>query len=391
MLDLEGRISITIDPALTGQNRVSISSHRPVHACHTFQGKTPQQALTRIPLLFNICAIAQSRAALLATQRALGISSKLHPEIARDMLVLLETAREHLFRILVEWPGLFDLKVDAERLALLGQLVPDFKNTLFKSGDAFSLDSQLEADTVLLQQQIQALDKYLETQIFGIKPGAWLEIKSIDGLNRWMHNFDTIAAVSVRTICEEGWSSQGYADCTALPKLSTSELVERFESAQSRHFVEQPDWKGSIYETTPYSRQMGQPLMRLLVREFHNTLIARWISRLVELANIPQKLSIMKQQLAEIENQKLEVTEPAIGLAQVEAARGRLIHYLKMDQGRISSYQILAPTEWNFHPQGLVKNSLCHLSINHPQQLEKLARLLVNAIDPCVGYDLRIL
>jgi coenzyme F420-reducing hydrogenase alpha subunit len=62
-----------------------------------------------------------------------------------------------------------------------------------------------------------------------------------------------------------------------------------------------------------------------------------------------------------------------------------------MDQGRISSYQILAPTEWNFHPQGLVKNSLCHLSINHPQQLEKLARLLVNAIDPCVGYDLRIL
>jgi hydrogenase large subunit len=39
----------------------------------------------------------------------------------------------------------------------------------------------------------------------------------------------------------------------------------------------------------------------------------------------------------------------AVGLT--EAARGALGHWLEVEQGRISRYQIIAPTTWNFSPR----------------------------------------
>ena len=61
-----------------------------------------------------------------------------------------------------------------------------------------------------------------------------------------------------------------------------------------------------------------------------------------------------------------------------------------MDHNIITNYQILAPTEWNFHPQGLIQQSLSSLVARDQQTLKQLARIVINTIDPCVGYTLRI-
>lgn len=262
---------------------------------------------------------------------------------------------------------------------------------LFAEGDAFSLHSRVQMDSARLQTLINNLDQYLNQHILQMESSDWLKIRDIEGLNQWTHNNDGIAACSVHMICEEGWSSQGYSDSSALPALKTLELKKRFESEQHRQFIERPDWKGKVYETTTFVRQSHHPLIGLLKREFHNTLITRWVARLVELARIPQQLNALLKQLTETENSVLKAADDLIGLSQVEAARGHLIHHLKVSNNRIIGYQILAPTEWNFHPQGLINKSLTNTSSCEPQQLDRLARLLINAIDPCVGYDLRIL
>jgi hypothetical protein len=391
MHQIEGKIVINIHSEIRGEGRVSVCSQRQVHASQVMVGKTVEQTLSLIPLMFNVCGIAQSRASLLAVQRAINISSDTHHEIARDMLVLVESAREHLYRILLDWPKLFGKSVNPKALPALGQLITDFKNALFESGDAFSLHSRLQFDAAQLRSLIDNLDDYLNQHIFQMETADWLKIRDIEGLNQWTNNNDGIAASSVHMICEDGWSSQGYSDSSALPPLSTRELIKRFESDQNRHFIEQPDWKGKVYETTSFIRQSHHPLIGLLKREFHNTLITRWVARLVELARIPQQLSVMRDQLIQSESSPLKPVDEQIGLAQVEAARGRLIHHLKISDNHISSYQILAPTEWNFHPQGLICKSLTNTSTRNPLKLDRLARLLINAIDPCVGYELRIL
>jgi coenzyme F420-reducing hydrogenase alpha subunit len=111
---------------------------------------------------------------------------------------------------------------------------------------------------------------------------------------------------------------------------------------------------------------------------------------LIELASIPQQLQNLLDQLETVNNIPQLKAASTTGLAQTEAARGRLIHHVQIQQQKISNYQILAPTEWNFHPQGLIAKSLTNLTPKHPEQLDQLARLVINAIDPCVGYSLRI-
>ena len=78
------------------------------------------------------------------------------------------------------------------------------------------------------------------------------------------------------------------------------------------------------------------------------------------------------------------------GIAQVEAARGRLIHWLRQRDGRISDYRIVAPTEWNFHPRGVLTHSLRGLRDSNELSLYQQTDWLVHAIDPCVDYDVEI-
>jgi Ni,Fe-hydrogenase I large subunit len=77
-----------------------------------------------------------------------------------------------------------------------------------------------------------------------------------------------------------------------------------------------------------------------------------------------------------------------IGLGRVEAARGSLAHRVEIADGHIRRYQILAPTEWNFHPRGVLAQGLIESGPWHLD--ERLARLLVTALDPCVPYQIKM-
>ncbi len=391
---IEGRIEIDLYPARSKGQRVQLSSSRPVHAARVLIGKTPQQALDIIPLLFSICGTAQSRAAHRAICQALGSAADATAaeERARDMLVQVETGKEHMLRLFLDWPKLFYLDNNNDELPWLSRLVAHFRDALFENGCAFSLDSRLQVQHDSLQQLIAELNDYLERHVFGMAPGRWLnETSDIHSLHQWATHSDSITARSIAVICDKGWASQGVTDCDLLPELSTAELQQLFKGDTSEQLIAAPRWQGKCHETSPLARQFRQPLIQALHHEFDNTLITRWLARLVELAIIPQQLQHGAAQLAASEA-VTDDTPPrqADGLAQVEAARGRLIHRVQIDADHISHYQVLAPTEWNFHPEGLVTQALDSIASGDSNGLGTLGHILINAIDPCVGYELRI-
>jgi len=392
MENIEGQLDIDLYPHRNKGARVELSSSRPLHATKLFIGKTPEQVLDIIPLLFSICGIAQSRAALTVIEQNLKIDSEPEMETARDMLVLVENAKEHLFRLFIDWPQLFNLKTDNNNLPYISQMLGEFKAALFHNSEALSLDSKLNARFNDVDYLIDQLDQYLQQHVFCQTTQDWLKMTDIHALHQWSQQCDSIAANSINFICEQGWASQGLTDCKQLPELDEAYLLEKFNASNAEQFIAQPQWQGQCYETTTLSRQFEQPLIQALRQEFDNTLITRWVARLVELANIPQQLRKMSHQLTNTAD-KAMVKNTVPGMTQIEAARGRLIHHVKIEQGVISKYQILAPTEWNFHPQGLVAKSLGSLANNdnhNKDELEQLAHLVINAIDPCVGYQLRI-
>jgi len=68
-------------------------------------------------------------------------------------------------------------------------------------------------------------------------------------------------------------------------------------------------------------------------------------------------------------------------IAWCEMARGLLLHWVQLDaQGRVADYRVLAPTEWNFHPQGVLAKALSTLA---PQDTAS-ASALAAAFDACV-------
>jgi len=53
----------------------------------------------------------------------------------------------------------------------------------------------------------------------------------------------------------------------------------------------------------------------------------------------------------------------------------------------IADYQIVAPTEWNLHPQGVLALALSSLSSADPRS-QRQAELLMAAFDPCIPFTL---
>lgn len=79
-----------------------------------------------------------------------------------------------------------------------------------------------------------------------------------------------------------------------------------------------------------------------------------------------------------------------IGRAAVETARGLLLHEVVLDGERIADYVIVAPTEWNFHPAGMLHAWLDGAAAATQAELAAAAARLVLAFDPCVRSDIRV-
>lgn len=80
------------------------------------------------------------------------------------------------------------------------------------------------------------------------------------------------------------------------------------------------------------------------------------------------------------------------GLAWCEMARGLLVHHVRLapDGRHLEACRVLAPTEWNFHPEGSLAQALAALDARWPAPaLDRAARWLAVAFDPCVDFTVQ--
>jgi len=381
----EGEIHIYLK---TGTNPdVQIQSSRPLQVSRLMLGKSPAEVSAIIPLLYNVCASAQSRASLLALQTTLQQPLDPAQEKARELLVTLENAREYLIRIFRDWPELFNETVNLNLLPDILGLLPQASASLFSNGKAFTWQNNLTINAQALDDILNRLSTIIEQQVFGIPPAKWLEIDSTFDLMEWAEQTDTLAARSILHINQLDWSAIGQSSVQALPRMDSEQLIEKLTMGSVERFIQSPRWAGKVCETSTYTRQQGHALVKSLTKDYGNGLLPRWIARLVELASIPAQLKDLTRAMSATEPTS-EMYFP--GLAQVETARGRLVHYAQVENQKITEYRILAPTEWNFHRQGLIKLALLDVLQQAPQSLNQAIRCVINIIDPCVGYQLKI-
>lgn len=369
-----GKLIITLNYAAEKVQHVSIQSTRPLHISRLFIGKTPEQTLTVLPLLFNVCGIAQSFAAFTALSQALKVEENPSATLARHILVNVEMVREHGWWLLIDR--------DKTKLTPFIQFVNQFKQALFVNSNAFSLNSQLQINDNLLESLISQLENNLN-EIFAGQRLNFLAVENADDLLQWLKNNPSIPAALLNELFELQYQSLGRTELSLLPELNDKELSQYLSQQNADEFSRFPTWQHKCHETSCLNRQQYQPLITDLLQNYGNGLLTRLASRLVELASLPNVLQDLRTGIP------LKDDDESY-LAQIQTSRGLLIHRVKLNHGVIENYQIIAPTEWNFHPQGVAALSLQQLTAPDKAALHQQAALLINAIDPCVGFKVFI-
>jgi hydrogenase large subunit len=158
-----------------------------------------------------------------------------------------------------------------------------------------------------------------------------------------------------------------------------------------------PRLNGQVVETGAIARQLvdGQALIRAAVAAHGASVGTRVLARLMEVARI---IPLMEQWLDQLEARapfhtayKLPDFGEGVGLS--EAARGALGHWLRIEHGKLASYQIVAPTSWNFSPRdtagvpGALEAALVGTAVGQDGEApgESVAvQHIVRSFDPCM-------
>jgi hypothetical protein len=391
MADFAGRLNIWIRRA-SGGCGVAIESSRPVMACRVFVGRTVSETLARLPALFSICAIAQASACVGACEAALGLVPGPAAADLRCLLVDVETLKEHLWRILLDWPRFLGQAPQARGMAAVMHAYSALRGAL-GAAEVLTPGAELAsgADRTAAGRALDQLARVSAEQVFGVPAAQWLALtEDHEDLTAWSRRSSTLAARVLRLVKESGWVSLGATEVQALPDLPAEMLEALLTGEAAGEFAAAPLWQGRPAETSSYTRNAGHPLVATLTAEHGGGLLARLAGQLVELATVQEGLGRALAGLGGRSEAAERRTGSGVGLAQVAAARGLLVHRVALTGDRVEDYRILAPTEWNFHRDGVVARGLAGLPARDEPTLRRQAAMLITAVDPCVDYDVAI-
>ncbi|WP_442598306.1 nickel-dependent hydrogenase large subunit [Neobacillus sp. D3-1R] len=150
--------------------------------------------------------------------------------------------------------------------------------------------------------------------------------------------------------------------------------------------------KAARYDNLPF--EVG-PLARLILSgEYDNGISAmdRTIARALETKKIAQIMkTLLKQIIPGVDVQKKwELPESASGRGLVDTTRGALGHWLKIHEKKISFYQIITPSTWDFSTRdnngyrGPAEEALIGTPIENPDKPAEIGRIL-RSFDPCMS------
>lgn len=375
---IEGELNIVVD---SEGKQIAISSTRPLFACRLFEGKPCDETLRLVPLLFSVCGQAQGIAAIRAVESAANRPAGTQVEYQRERLNMLETLREHLWRILLDWPRFTQQASNQPILTQLMSLMQSLKLCLDPQHQLLTTVglSQNEVNQCLYQQRCQTLQETVQQRLFSMPLAQWQAL-TIDQFDTWIETTQNEATALLKRVKQCRWERVGETHLGNTNKVDDAYIAKQLNSATSDSFIAQPHWHGEALQTGAAVRQT-KPLLQDIARHHGTGLLYRLVARLCEVSDLLIQLGTANPE---------QLPGEACGLSSIEAARGRLWHQVMLDGEQIGRYRIVAPTEWNFHPRGAVAQALSNLRNDSQQDRRTQAELLIHAIDPCVGYTLNM-
>jgi uptake hydrogenase large subunit len=377
---IEGELIVRLDCEGNRIRKVTVQSTRPMLAARVLKGKTARDAAATVPMLFSICGVAQSSAAVgaLAAAGAKGLDADMG---SRDRDVMLESLQDAFRHLLIDWPDAMGGEPCAAPVAAARREIA-----------SCALDGAMRRiDAQAMRALGTRLSAIAAEAIFGMPVTAWLELAKVDALRAWCANGGTFVAIMLGQLFARD-STLGKSAIPLMPPAQRDTLVRVIVPAlrAEPQFARAPTWGGAPVETGALARMRNEPLVAAMHEQFGSAVVTRIVARLVELGLLILELTKKRARTeAPPRIQRMSIGDGE-GLAAVETARGLLLHRAHVHAERVVDYQIVAPTEWNFHANGALVRGLEGLEGDDDRRLLRNAQLAVHALDPCVAFRVEV-
>jgi coenzyme F420-reducing hydrogenase alpha subunit len=356
---------------------VRLRSSRPTGIGAMLAGRPMGEALSLVPALFSLCGIAQGIAAANACEAAIGITASPAQQSARDSLILGEMADSHDWQIAMEWPRLIGAAPDPSLLSPLRKATSALAPALYPSRDwARPGGGTLSPDAEKLSDARSSVSAAID-RLIGSDFSA---LRSADDLHRWSRDGATPSARLISRIIADDMAGFGRSGVPTLPDPPADWFALRLTSEPD--FSNQPHFDGKPAETGPLHWMAASPLIADLKGRHGNGILSRFAAKLMELASLPARLAALSGYLSPEHPGATPSHPTGSGAGIADTARGRLAHWIALEQGIVRDFRTVAPNEWNFHPQGALVRGL--IGLPACDDLRRRVELLVAALDPCV-------
>lgn len=378
-MNLEGELTVTLTHDGRAVRRVDVTSTRPQVAARLLTGKTAVDAATTLPLLFSVCGGAQGAAAASALAAA-GAAGFAGSSASRVAGIVVESLQEGFWHLLIGWPNAMASAPNVTPVTAARYLVATSTRT--------PEGADLLGDPPAMRALADGFAQIARKAIFAVAPQEFLQFARLEELATWVTGADTLPARLLRHVMADAGAPAG-VDTALMPAADGDWLLATIAPALAQpQFAQAPTLGGEPRETGALARMQQHPLVAACAARYGHGPVTRVVARLVE---IPAALAELAGDAADARPRVQSVAlGDGAGLGAVETARGLLLHRARVHDECVIDYQIVAPTEWNFHPQGALVRALTGLAANDEHALLRQARLAVHTLDPCVACRVQV-
>lgn len=385
-MTIEGEINVRLAWDGVCVRNATVRSTRPL-AARVLAGRDIDEAAAMVPLLFSICAQAQGTAASGALGAAARRPAPAGTLAARRLAVALETIQEYLRRVLIDMPVMQGLEPQTAPVAAARKAMAPMV-TLLSPATRSIAGSVAVPGLEQLRSLSETLAGLCRAHVLALSPADWLAQSDLAALREWAGREETLPARMLNAWLEYD-AELGASDVGAMPQAERARVEHAVLAALADDpgYARRPEWDGVAVETGAWAKLVDHPLVASCTASFRNSVATRVVARLTDLAQLVEGLVPGKDSIA-----LGDAWTPADGegVSAVHTARGLLVHHARVGAGRIEGYAIVAPTQWNFHPDGALVRGLRRLADPSQASLERRAALVVQALDPCVACTIEV-
>ena len=274
----------------------------------------------------------------------------------------------HLRRLLLDWPPSLGFEPRINRYA-------EFHRRLLQAGEH-------ENDFLLGGEVLDLVARELLAGFFN-------QIRMPHGIGEFLDRLAGGGSLSsiLSELIAHGPSTVPPERRTALlGTLSADAWVAAVGAWPSAEFIRHPRYAGEAAETGPLARHAASPLVRLLL-ERGNRISARLFAKAIDVADCA---STMRHPGSEEVAPLIDACQaaPDVGVARVITARGALLCWVRLAEGRIADCAIVPEGAWNLQPDGVYcREAMClQATAGDPEALKTRLRWLMLAIDPSLPF-----